>query len=106
MKPEKGDLQIVGENKSKNQAVCYLETEAKKPEWLSPTPDVCAMAHYLSSIVWLTSTVPSAPQHFCAIAAFQEVKLELCQSLKKMSMELQIFSSQITLYFEAVLKCF
>jgi len=32
MKPEKGDLQIVGENKSENQAVCYLGTETKMPE--------------------------------------------------------------------------
>lgn len=32
MKPEKADLQIVGENKSKNQAIRYLGTEAKMPE--------------------------------------------------------------------------
>lgn len=61
MKPEKADLQIVGENKFKNQAICYLGTEAKMPEWLSPTPDVCEMAHYLSSIVWLTSMMPCTP---------------------------------------------
>lgn len=32
MKAEKGDLKMVGENKSENQTVRYLGTEVKMPE--------------------------------------------------------------------------
>lgn len=78
MKAGKGDLKIVGESKSENQTVCYLGTEVKMPEWLSHAADVCEMAHYLSSAIWLTRTMPSTLQRFCAIAAFQEIKRETC----------------------------
>lgn len=83
MKAEKGDLKMVGENKSENQTVRYLGTEVKMPEWLSRAADVCEMAHYVSSRIWLTCTMPSTLQHFCAIAVFQEIKQETCYSLCK-----------------------
>lgn len=72
MKLEKADLQIVGENKSKNRAIHCLGTEAKMLEWLSPTPDVCEMAHYLSSVVWLTSMMPWLLSIFVLLLPFKK----------------------------------
>lgn len=106
MKPEKADLQIVGENKYKNQAIHYLGTGAKMLEWLSPTPDVCEMAHYLSSIVWLISMMPCTPLHFCAVAAFQEVKLESCPNLQREIKKRHGIADNTVFFFCNVFKSF